>query len=85
MQHFHQPGALTGATGPEVGAADAGDVVVRGDVGAANGFHSNLDTPIESALHNDCICQRVEDAKQLFICVLLDDILCVGIKICTSS
>ena len=50
-----------------------------------NGFHDNLDTPLESALHNNCICQRMEDAKYLFICVLLDDILQVGIKFCTSS
>ena len=52
---------------------------------AANEFHSNLDTPIESALHNDCICQRVEDEKQLFVCVLLDDIIRVGIRVCSSS
>ena len=47
---------------------------------AANGFRDNLDIPLESALHNDCICQRAEDTTQLFICVLLEDILRVGIK-----
>ena len=35
MQHLRQPSALTDATGPEVGAIDAGDVVARGDAGAA--------------------------------------------------
>ena len=39
----------------------------------------------ESASHDECICQRVEDGKKLFISVLLGEILRVGIESCISS
>ena len=34
----------------------------------------------ESALHDECICQRMEDEKELFMFVLLDEILRAGIQ-----
>ena len=39
-----------------------------------------LSGEFESASHDECICQRMEDGKELFMFVLLDEILRKGIQ-----